>query len=119
MENSEPSGVRAPADDSELQAYLEQIKLMLDKGGMSAEGKSFIISCLWTQEHIPEITSDTQYAEYQKLQDRLEQSLPPRSDPNWGQAYVEFCRTPEGILAQSYAARMIEWEESQEGDETC
>jgi hypothetical protein len=95
--------------------FLAAIQSMLDRSGMTADDTSFVIASLWTHDQLPEIESQEQYLEYGKRQDHLEQSsLPLRSDPGWDQAFAEFCRTPVGMLASSYGARMIEWEERQE-----
>jgi hypothetical protein len=93
--------------DEDLAAW----RLVLDKSDMSADDKSYITACLWTQEQIPQIESDEQYEEYLKRRNQLEHSLPPRSDPGWSLAFAKFCRTPNGILAGACGARMIEWED--------
>jgi hypothetical protein len=88
-------------------------------GNMSEGDKQFVTVSLWTLEQLPPIESDKQCEEYEKHQNQLMQSLPPRSDPGWSVAFAEFSRTPDGILANSLGARIIEWEEASDDDGAC
>jgi hypothetical protein len=84
---------------------LQSIKDLLDKSDMSSEDKSYVLASLWTHEQTPAITSEAEYELYAETVRQLEKALPDRSDP-------EFTRSPQGMMATSFVARMIEWEET-------
>ena len=65
-----------------------------------------------TADHV----SEEQYELYSKLERELSAQLPDRDDPTYGKAFLTFTRSPAGVLANAYAARMIEWE-NKERDE--
>ena len=46
----------------------------------------------------------------------LRRGLPDRLSPDFDAAFVEWARSPEGILALTYGERLTDWEEQQEDD---
>jgi hypothetical protein len=94
-----------------MQSDFEFIKHIVDRSNMSDDDKKVIKTSLWTAEQIPKITSPEQYETYAKIQAELSRALPDRSDPDFGKIFVEWTRSREGILATTYRAKMIEWED--------
>jgi hypothetical protein len=88
----------------------------MDKAQMSDQDKAFVLNSLRTSEQVPEITSEEQYELYSKLERELSAQLPDRDDPTYGKAFLTFTRSPAGVLANVYAARMIEWENKERGE---
>ncbi len=98
-----------------MQSDFEFIKYVVDKSDMSDDDKTFIKTSLWASEEVPEITTAEQYEAYSKLEAELRRGLPDSSSPEFDQAFIEWSRSREGILATSYGAKMVEWENQQEG----
>jgi len=92
------------------------VKPIMDKAQMSDQDKAFVLNSLRTSEQVPEITSEEQYELYSKLERELSAQLPGRDDPTYGKAFLTFTRSPAGVLANVYAARMIEWENKERGE---
>lgn len=92
------------------------VKPIMDKAQMSDQDKAFVLNSLRTSEQVPEITSEEQYELYSKLERELSAQLPDRDDPTYGKAFLTFTRSPAGVLANVYAARMIEWENKERGE---
>ena len=92
------------------------VKPIMDKAQMSDQDKAFVLNSLRTSEQVPEITSEEQYELYSKLERELSVQLPERDDPTYGKAFLTFTRSPAGVLANGYAARMIEWENKERGE---
>jgi hypothetical protein len=92
------------------------VKPIMDKALMSDQDKAFVLNSLRTSEQVPEITSEEQYELYSKLERELSAQLPGRDDPTYGKAFLTFTRSPAGVLANVYAARMIEWENKERGE---
>jgi hypothetical protein len=114
-EGREPN--TAPENRYETTDELFQlVKPIMDKAQMSDQGKAFVLNSLRTSEQVPEITSEEQYELYSKLERELSAQLPERDDPTYGKAFLTFTRSPAGVLANAYAARMIEWENKERGE---
>jgi hypothetical protein len=92
------------------------VKPIMDKAQMSEQDKAFVLNSLQTSEQVPEITSEEQYELYSKLERELSAQLPGRDDPTYGKAFLTFTRSPAGVVANVYAARMIEWENKERGE---
>jgi hypothetical protein len=88
----------------------------MDKAQMSDQDRAFVLNSLRTSDQVPEITSEEQYQLYSKLERELSVQLPERDDPTYGKAFLTFTRSPAGVLANVYAARMIEWENRERGE---
>ncbi len=97
-----------------MQSDFEFIQHVIDEADMSDEDKSFIKTAIWTSGEIAEITSSTQYKAYSKIEAELRRRLPDRSSPDFEQAFVEWARSREGVLALTYGEKIAEWEEQQE-----
>lgn len=89
----------------------EEAFALIDGLPLSDMDKSYLKTSTWTFEETPKIDSASQYESYERVQKELMRQLPVRSDPEWKNAWVQFLRTPAGVLATSLGARMIEWEE--------
>ena len=113
-EGREPN--TAPENRYETTDELFQlVKPIMDKTQMSDQDKAFVLNSLRTSE-LPEITNEEQYELYSKLERELSAQLPERDDPTYGKAFLTFTRSPVGVLANVYAARMIEWENKERGE---
>ena len=113
-EGREPN--TAPENRYETTDELFQlVKPIMDKTQMSDQDKAFVLNSLRTSE-LPEITNEEQYELYSKLERELSAQLPDRDDPTYGKAFLTFTRSPAGVLANGYAARMIEWENKERGE---
>ena len=96
-----------------MQTNLEFIQSVIDRLDISDDDKRLLKTTLWTSDEVPSITSHQQYEAYARLKAELSRALPDRVDPNFDQAFVEWTRSREGILAITYGAKMAEWEERQ------
>jgi hypothetical protein len=113
-EGREPN--TAPENRYETTDELFQlVKPIMDKAQMSDQDRAFVLNSLRTSE-LPEITNEEQYELYSKLERELSAQLPERDDPTYGKAFLTFTRSPAGVLANGYAARMIEWENKERGE---
>ena len=94
---------------------IEFVEHVIDKTDMSDGVKEFIKTALRTSGEIPAITSSAQYEAYRQMEADLRRGLPDRFSPDFGTAFVEWSRSPEGILALTYGEKIAEWEK-QQGD---
>jgi hypothetical protein len=98
----------------------EAVKSLIEGAtNMTDSEKAFVLTALWTHDQVPEITSNSEYELYSKRQRELWKGalLPNKTDPGYREALVAFVQSSNGILANSYGARMWEWEEKQEKGE--
>ena len=95
---------------------LEFIEHVIDRTDMSDGDKAFIKTALRRNGEIPAITNSAQYKAYGRMEADLRRGLPDQSSADFGTAFVEWARSPEGVLALTYGEKMTEWEEQQEDD---
>ena len=95
---------------------IEFVEHVIDKTDMSDGDKASIKTALRASGEIPAITSSAQYKAYGRMEADLRRGLPDRFSPDFGTAFVEWARSPEGILALTYGEKITEWEEQQEDD---
>lgn len=86
---------------------LAEIAALLDTTDMSREDKAYVLNGLWTQSEIAEIRSSKQYAAYAKWHREVLQKLHAAGINVKDPAHS---RSPDGVLATSICARMLEWE---------
>src|SRR5918994_4792540 len=92
------------------------IEHVIDRTSIPENEKAFLKTALQTSGEIPAITSSAQYKAYRQMEANLRRGLPDRFSPDFGTAFVEWARSPEGVLALMYGEKMTEWEEQQEDD---
>jgi hypothetical protein len=113
------TGGREPAAENRHQMadeLFQQVKPIIEKAEMSDRDKAFLLNSQSKSEQVPQITTDEQYELYSKLERELSGQLPDRDDPTYGKAFLKFTRSPAGVLANAYAARIIEWENKERGE---
>jgi hypothetical protein len=91
------------------------IEHVIDRTNIPENEKAFLKTALRSSGEIPAITSSAQYEAYRQMEADLRRRLPDRFSPDFGTAFVDWSRSPEGILALTYGEKMTEWEE-QQGD---
>ena len=92
------------------------IEHVIDRTNIPENEKASLKMALRTSGEIPAITSSTQYEAYRQMEADLRRGLPDRLSPDFDAAFVEWARSPEGILALTYGEKITEWEEQQEDD---
>ena len=95
---------------------IDFIQHVIDRANIPEDQKTSLKTALRTSGEIPAITSSAQYEAYRQMEADLRRGLPDRFSPNFGTAFVEWARSPEGVLALTYGEKMTEWEEQQEDD---
>src|SRR4028118_461663 len=95
---------------------IDFIQHVIDRANIPEDQKTSLKTALRTSGEIPAITSSAQYEAYRQMEADLRRGLPDRFSPDFGTAFVDWSRFPEGILALTYGEKMTEWEEQQEDD---
>ena len=95
---------------------IDFIQHVIDRANIQEDQKTSLTTALRTSGEIPAITSSAQYEAYRQMEADLRRGLPDRFSPDFGTAFVEWARSPEGVLALTYGEKMTEWEEQQEDD---
>ena len=95
---------------------IDFIQHVIDRANIQEDHKTSLTTALHTTGEIPAITSSAQYEAYRQMAADLRRGLPDRFSPDFGTAFVEWARSPEGVLALTYGEKMTEWEEQQEDD---
>jgi hypothetical protein len=96
--------------------HIDFIQHVIDRANIPEDQKTSLKTALRTSGEIPAITSSAQYEAYRQMEADLRRGLPDRFSPDFGTAFVEWARSPEGVLALTYGEKMTEWEEQQEDD---
>ena len=95
---------------------IDFIQHVIDRANIQEDQKTSLKTALRTSGEIPAITSSAQYEAYRQMEADLRRGLPDRFSPDFGTAFVEWARSPEGVLALTYGEKMTEWEEQQQDD---
>ena len=96
-----------------MSANPDLLQTVIDRSSLSNEEKALVKSALGADGVIPSITSAEQHKAYAWLEQELSRRLFDPSCPEHSQSFGEWSRSPEGKLAASYGAKLIEWEERQ------
>jgi hypothetical protein len=95
---------------------IDFIEHVIDRTNIPEDEKTLLKTALRTSGDIPAITSSAQYEAYRQMEADLRRRLPDPFSPDFGTAFVEWARSPEGVLALTYGEKMTEWEEQREDD---
>lgn len=99
-----------------MSADPDLLQSVIDRSSLSDEEKALIKSALGADGEIPAITSPEQHKAYVWVERELSLGLFDPSSPENSKTFGEWSRSPEGMLAAAYGAKVIEWEERQTGE---
>ncbi len=95
---------------------IDFIEHVIDRTNIPENEKASLKAALRRSGEIPAITSSARFEAYRQMEADLRRGLPDRFSPDFGTAFVEWARSPEGVLALTYGEKMTEWEEQQEDE---
>jgi hypothetical protein len=95
------------------ESHFELLSWALDQAGIAGADRALILTGACTIDQIPKIETEEQAETYREIRRRLT----PDWRPEGGQAFVEFTRSPVGILVNAYGVRLTEWGEA--GSDDC
>ena len=91
--------------DRESAILIGGLHAVFEGMGISPDVKRLVLTREWTLSEIPPIASDAECANYQRRRDAC-----ARPDPHSGfAAWAIWFKTPAGIRACAFDARIIEW----------